>query len=428
MKLRKNKIYNTGQALIFSVIFFFFISLMVVSGLVFSTLKGSEIATNLINSKKSYFLAESATEDIVYRIAGGKNYSSEEVISLNGFFATTTISDIAGNIETTTTANNKENIRKIKTTLTTDIGVAFNYGVQAGDGGVFMQNSSSITGNLYSSGIVESTNSNEIYGDVVSSGSSGSIIGIHATGTAYANSVEDSYIESDAHYQSITSTTVLGTEYPDSSDQPDADMPISDEIIQSWKNTAETSIINSPCPYEINDDETLSPVKIACDLEISGSPIITLTGPVWVEGDITIKNSAIIKIDSSLGKKSIPIIADNPSDRLFSSKIELQNSVEFQGSGEKGSYVLVVSQNNSAENDGNEKAILVKNTASGDLLLYTGHGLIQLDNRSDLREVTAYKIILANQANVIYETGLANLLFDSGPGGGMNINSWIEVE
>lgn len=90
--------------------------------------------------------------------------------------------------------------------------------------------------------------------------------------------------------------------------------------------------------------------------------------------------------------------------------------------------MLVISQNNSAENNGEEDAITILNTVSGDLLLYASHGKIYLNNSSDLREVTAYEILMRNKANVIYETGLANLLFDSGPAGGFSIISWQEVE
>jgi len=212
-------------------------------------------------------------------------------------------------------------------------------------------------------------------------------------------------------------------------DQPYADLPISDEMIDDWKGVASSSqIITSPCPYEISEDTTLGPAKIECDLEISQDPVITLAGNVWVAGNILIKNSAVIRSSPSLGKKSVAIIADNLANRLTSSKITLNNSATFYGSGSQGSYVLLISQNNSAENGGVENAVSIAQTVSGDLLLYAGHGKIFLNNSSDLREVTGYSLDLRNQANVIYETGLANLLFSSGPGGSFSIVSWNEVE
>ena len=120
------------------------------------------------------------------------------------------------------------------------------------------------------------------------------------------------------------------------------------------------------------------------------------------------------------------MIADNPSDRLTSSKAKITNSAEFFGAG-LGSYILVVSQNESAENGGSEKAIEVENSANGDLLIYASHGEILLQNSVSLKEVTGYKIRIKNSAEVIYETGIASLLFTSGPSGGFSIDSWLEI-
>ena len=83
--------------------------------------------------------------------------------------------------------------------------------------------------------------------------------------------------------------------------------------------------------------------------------------------------------------------------------------------------------NNSALNGGPEKAINIKNTVSGEFLLYAPHGEISLLNSGDIREVTGYRVYLGNVANVIYEIGLANLLFESGPGGSWEINVWEEI-
>ena len=73
-----------------------------------------------------------------------------------------------------------------------------------------------------------------------------------------------------------------------------------------------------------------------------------------MNGNIEIENSSIIKLASSLGANSVAVIADNPANRTTSSKIELGNSAQFQNSGTEGSYILFISQNNSAQNGGSE--------------------------------------------------------------------------
>ncbi len=425
----RQKKYCEGQAILTSVIFFLFISLAIIMSFAFAASISSRTVSMLFQSKKSYFLSESGIEDASYRIMKGKNYSSQEIINLDGFSVTATIADISEGLEIISTGDVSDNIRKLKTELNSDVGTSFHYGVQVDEGGLVIQNSALVSGNVYVNGPITAFNSNEIKGDAVSAGPAGSITGVHATGTAYAHNIADSVIDGDAYYQNISDTTVGGASYPDSPDQPSANLPISDEIINGWEESASSElIINSPCPYIIKEDEIIGPAKIECNLEIEGSPTITVGGPIWVAGNITIKNTAIIRIDPSFARKSVPIIADDPSNRLTGSAINLENSAVFQNSGTEGSYVLLLSQNDSAENGGNEKAITIRNTVSGDLLLYAGHGQIYLDNRSDLREITGYKINLSNQANIIYETGLASLLFESGPSGGFSIRSWKEMK
>lgn len=403
-------------------------SLIIVGSVSSPVLKDIKIIRNLEESKQSFSLSEGVTEDLVYRIKNGINFSDTEVLSVNGVTAVATTQVLADKREVVSVGDKNNVIRITRALLAQGDGVAFNYGVQSGEGGIHMKNFSSIVGNIYSNGPVTGENSNTTSGDVVSAGPAGLIEGVYATGSGYANTVTDSEIDGDVYYQNISGTTVGGTSYPGSADQVTSNLPISDSMIEGWEAIAEAGgVINSPCPYIINSNETIGPVKVACDLEITGSPTITLEGYVWVTGDISIDNSADIRIASSLGASSLAIIADNPSDRLTSSKIKITNSAEFFGSGSPGSYVLLVSQNNGAENGTSDEAVEVENSVDGDLLIYAGHGDILLKNNIGLKEVTGYKITIENSAQVTYETGLANLLFTSGPSGGFNIDSWFEI-
>lgn len=373
-------------------------------------------------------MAESGLEDLSYRLIKGKNYNATEVLSLDGYFATTTIVDISGAKEITATGTASKMIRKSKVKLKNDNGVSFHYGVQVGEGGIVMENSSQVIGNVFSNGPIAGQNSNLVKGDVISAGLSGSVNGVHATGTIYARAISNSDIDKDAYYTTISNTTVDGVSYPGSPDQATSSLPVTDAIIEDWKIAAAVSVISSPCPYRISSNITIGPAKINCNLEISGSPTVTIAGPVWVVGNIEIENSPTVKLASSLGANSIAVIADNPSNRTTSSKIELENSTQFQNSGTEGSYILFISQNNSAQSGGSEKAIRAENSMSGEVLVYAGRGEVHLKNTVNLREVSAYKIRLSNSAQVIYESGIANLLFTSGPSGGYSIESWREAE
>ena len=142
-------------------------------------------------------------------------------------------------------------------------------------------------------------------------------------------------------------------------------------------------------------------------------------------GDIDFQNDNTVRVSPSLTDTSIAVVADNPANRLTSSNINIQNSPTFEGNGSR-SFILLVSQNESAEQGGSEDAINVQNYVSGQLLVYAGHGKVRLQNNVQLREVTAYKVHLQNSAKVTYETGLASVLFSSGPSGSYAIYGWRE--
>ncbi|HYC82978.1 MAG TPA: hypothetical protein VEB60_00310, partial [Candidatus Paceibacterota bacterium] len=202
----------------------------------------------------------------------------------------------------------------------------------------------------------------------------------------------------------------------------------SDETVALWEAQAEAGgVTNCTGTHTISSNTTLGPRKYTCNLLISGNPEITLVGPVWVQGDFQVNNNATFKVAGSQSGRSMAIIAHKPTNQSSSSRILIDNNAKFQGVG-AGSYIALVSQNNSAELGGSVRAINMSNNASGDYFLYAGHGLIYLDNNANLNQITAYQIILDNNATISYETGMANLIFSSGPGGTWNIGDWFEIE
>jgi hypothetical protein len=142
---------NKGAAMLISVIFFLFISLAIISALVAPTVRIFRNANVNLNSKKSYFLAESGSEDALYRILNNMTIGNSEVLTLNGNSATTTISTTFGNGKQISTLADVASLQiKTNLSLTTGVGVSFNYGLQVGNGGVTIDGGSTINGNIYS--------------------------------------------------------------------------------------------------------------------------------------------------------------------------------------------------------------------------------------------------------------------------------------
>lgn len=394
----------------------------------------------LSSAKRAFLVSESLTEDVAYRLVfETMPLSSTENLTFAGVTAQAVSAyDSSTDIYTVeTTAQVGGVVRKSRVKLATGAGTSFNYGLQAGNGGIELSNNSDIYGNVYSNGPVQGSGSAEVSGDIVSAGPTGLIKTIHATGSVYANTIDNVQVDKDAYYNVQVGTNgqnpVLGTRYTPSPNLPPAALPIDATTVQDWKdsiiNNGTVIAVGDPAcsggVYKIDTSISIGNVAIECDVIIEkNTTIVTLTGPIWIKGNLNFKSGPELHVDSSLGRKSVQIIVDKPSDRIGSGKITIENDTDFYGSGDSRSFIMLMSMNNSVS----DPAINVANSANGDVLVYAGEGLVSIANNIDLREVTGYKIKVANGSSVTYEEGLASLLFTSGPGGMYVLDDWEQIE
>lgn len=441
MNVRTKTFHNKkrGAAIITAVLLFVVISLAVVFGLSSSVAREYVTARDFAKSKGAYYLSEAGTEDAIYRIKNSKPISLQEILSLSGNFATTSISDVNSSTKSINSLGSiLFNTRRVSATLTTSTGESFSYGVQAGSGGVDLQNSSSITGSIFSEGPITGTN-NIITGTVISGGSTGTnglVSGIITQGTSsvYAGTIQNSNIAGSAYCNTIMGSNIGSCKTLNA--QPPQPLPISDQDVANYETNAAAGGIAtcSGGQYSITSAVSIGPKKIPCDLNISGSAVVNLTGPLWVVGNISISNNVQINVDPALGGAPnaavvVPVVADpGVATRATDGTIILRNSTSYnQKSGSNSNaYVMLLSANTGATVGNGINAIDVQNSAQGKLLVYAGHGNINLQNNVQLQEVTGYKITLQNAANVVYASGLQNTLFTSGPGGSWSILDWKE--
>jgi hypothetical protein len=424
-----HKSFQGGYILLVETILFIAISVIVVVGVVNPLLSGYASTQSFVRSGQALLTADSALDEALYRLKNGKTMPASLNLSLASTTATINITTISGGQRITTVGQNRNYARNIQADVRSGTGISFHFGVQSGKGGFTLANSSQITGDVYSDGTISGAGNN-IYGNAISASSTGLINNVHVTGSAYAHTITNSTIDKDAYYVTKTGTTVLGTSYPNSPDQGNAALPISDAQIAQWEaDAAAGGIRNCSGTYTIQGTTTvtLGPEKITCNLNIRSSTV-TINGPLWVTGNITVEQSSLVKISPSLGSQNVPIIADNPADRSGSSIIQAQNTTQFQGSGSAGSFVFLISQNNNAEGGGSTDAITVQSAAEA-LVVYAAHGKISLSQSVNLRQATAYKIAMANSAKVTYDTSLPNTLFAPGASSSANFDQieWGEI-
>lgn len=427
--------YSRGAALLIMVTLFMFGSLLITLSISRTAYRDVLRHRTLMESKQSFFTSESATEDAVYRLRRAMNISTTEVLTINSTTATATITTVFDIKEIDTVAETNNAFRKTYAELQLGSGASFNFGLHSDTGGITMENSSSVNGNIYSNGTVTGLNSNIVNGDIISAGPNGLVDGVHATGSVWANDIQDSTIDKDAYYMTISGTIVSGTSNPGSLDQATSSLAITDELLDQWETEAEAGGViastDAECAsgtYTIDVDTAIGPLKIECSLLIDkNSTDLTLLGPVWVVGNIDTKSSPNLAVDPSLSGKSIQMIAHDPANTTSSSKIIIAQSASFTGAS-GNSFILMISRNDDKEQGGSEVAISAGNSAGGDLLFFSAHGEVLIQNSLVLKEVSAFQITLQNSAQVTYESGLGNLLFTGGPGGSFVVNTWKEVE
>lgn len=413
---KKNK-KNGGQAMLISIVFFIFISIAIVSGLVSPSVREFRVSDDLLKSRQSFYVSESVIEDSYFRLKTGKTIGVTNTIIIGDNSATATITDSGYNEKTISSLGDvSSRQRKNEMVLSTGSGVSFNYGIQAGVGGFTIGNAT-VNGNVYSNGIIAGANGATVTGSAFSAGPSGSIdrvvVGQAGEGEARANSVTNSTVAGNLYCQTGSGNNkACNTSLPN----PDlVGMPITQAMLDKWKSDAELGGTITG-DLTISTPTTLGPKKITGNLAINNN--LTITGTLYIVGNITTGNNVSITLSSSYGPTGGIIVSDG--------RVTLSNNAQFYGSGSAGSYVLLATTSTCPSGCSGANALEILNNV-GAVLVNAQFGTAHLNNNVSLNEVVGNQIIIDNNATITYTSGLANLSFTSGPSGGWNIKTWEEV-
>jgi len=272
-------------------------------------------------------------------------------------------------------------------------------------------------------------------------GTSGLVDSMVVYGDVRANTITNTQICGDAYYKSIDSFSLNflnnptntpcpnpltpGTGYPNSPDPAPAPMPISDANINTWKADAAAggTITGS---YTVNSDVSLGPIKITGDLVLANSnKKLTVTGVIYVQGNLDLNNNSSIACDSSFGENSCIIVVDG--------WIHTRNNAGLSGSGSSNSFLMFISNLN-CDGSGlqtgctdHSGAIDVHNDATG-AIFYAPYGMVNLHDGVNVSQVTSYKIRVDDAATITYDSGIPNANFSSGPSAGWKIYNWKEIQ
>jgi len=456
------KKHQQGQVLIISVIFFTII-LVLVASLMQYVLQNTRASRLSAAGEQALQLTDAGIDRALQQLnTTAGTYSGETGTVLGEGTFDVSVAALGSNREITVTAYIPSSASpvvtkqvKVRATIDTTT-VVFNYGVHIGDGGLQMDNNSRVNGNAYSNGDIIGANGAVITGTAIVAGATGKIDNVSVNGNATGHFLEDIAVGGDSNSASLLRATVTGRAVSDSisnctvggsatydtktsctiggsettpnptdfTDPANLPLPITAAQITDWENEAAAGgVISGDYILTNGLSASLGPKKISGNLTLDNNAILTVTGTLWITGQIKLSNGAVLKLDPSYGSLSGVVVAGIGGD-ASAGYIEIDNNSNALGSGTAGSYTLLLSQRNNSSSI----AIKASNNATG-AILYAGTGVIELDNNSGLKEVTAYKIHLKNNAIVTYESGLANAQFTSGAGGSWAIEkgTWRET-
>ncbi len=164
---------SRGYVLLTSLVFMGILA-MISSGLFNYTTQYARSERKSLADQQALALAEAGIDKAVYQLNQNPSYSGESNTVLgNGTFTivVTTINSSSKRITATGNIPNSTNsisTRVVKGTATIgNANVAFNYGVQVGEGGFVMSGGSTINGGLYSNGDIQATNGVTITGSAI---------------------------------------------------------------------------------------------------------------------------------------------------------------------------------------------------------------------------------------------------------------------
>lgn len=467
---------NEGVVAIIMVLIVATVVLAVISTLTVVALSGNRMAQSPGAFDPAYYAAEAGLNEGLYRLLQNPmpgNYSFQlEGISISVSVMANPL-DPYGRIIESRSTDQEGRIRTIRIGADTNsFSGGFDSSVITGSGGVEMENSSCVIGNVFSNGPVIGPGSNDngcktavanacrpAYPDkdsvirkdanhdgrVTLSGLN-SVSNVKNSGDIIAHSIKNSTAGKQAKYQSLSGSVKAnsGSElcglapgtycHPGNTDEAVKDLPINDAVINGWKAdiTVPAPAAYDDCPSDAarycisNHDRVLGLNKIIGDLYVGNGETLTLTDSLWVTGNIMLDNNGIIRLDPSLGGLSAVIIADGI--------VDVSNNYSLIGSGDARSFLLIVSTVGMRSGDcndhnlGNRPAICASNN-SNSIIFAAPNGALRVKNGGCLNAAATFLVHLEQNSTVNFNPAMASFTIPGGGGTEVDAvgSSWEEL-
>jgi hypothetical protein len=247
-----------------------------------------------------------------------------------------------------------------------------------------------------------------------------SISGVVVNGNASAYTVNNSTVSGTLSCQSGTGNN-KSCNTASSTPSPTA-FPFSENNITEWKADATAGgIYTGNLTLDNTDATSTGALKINGDLTITNAARMTISGTIYVTGNLSIQGDTDLVLNSSVGGRSVVIVVDGT--------VNIGNAANVTGSGTAGSYVVLISTSSCGgltTCSGSVPAVTLEG-AAGAVVLLAPNGRVLFRGSAAAKSVVAYKMSLEGDTDLNYESGLADIDFNSGPSGSWVTDTWKEI-
>ncbi len=450
MKINLRNIIYRGEASLVLVLILGLVSILSVLASSSISVSNVQIEDTITLSSQAWYAAWSGVDELMYRLRAHQEFGDSFTVDLslpNGATVSATITGDDNERVVRSSGLINGVIKNLEVTVASSSSKAsFVFAAQSGEGGFELEGNATVTGNNGTPGNVYSNGS--VLGLKASTGVAGSrILGsVWAVGSIGGLSSPDSggvYIQKNAWANTMTACLIDGnvrasappTNCPYSGSfafsSPPAKANLASVDATYWKNKAlEGGVWNGDCNIGeadgtdcANGTFTIGSKEIIGDLNVPSGVNLTVTGPLWVKGDINISQNNILFTSEETGKNSIMVVASDPDNPVVKGRVVTSSNVEFRRNSQ-GSGIIFIS-----ENKGDDCATLpaidmTSNTAT--VVFVAIDGCINVGSNSNINGILGKKIHIKNNSTISYDPSLARAIVvpDSGGWNVVNIREY----
>jgi hypothetical protein len=349
-----------------------------------------------------------STDDAKCGGVAGPDYTGESDIIVDTGRFTSTVTGTGTERQLTVTGYTASGQRK---TLRADLSslppyspIQFAGPVHGGGNGVLIYNQAVVRGGTINADSSLTCGSNvTLYGNVSLSKGGANVSYCGVQGNLHGHHVQSCTVSGNITYVGTASGNTAYSITKIASNPAPVPMPQFD--LAYWQARAERGgvLYGTQSPAA---GASLGPTKIVGDLTLGTGVNLTLTGPVWVTGTVTMNENSSISLHPSFDAYSSVLLGDNPANQATGGKIIVNPNAVVNGSGNAKSFILLVSTNTSLV-DANP-ALDIGNNAGGGLF-YAVNGTVRVRNNASATAVAGSRVFIDQNGIVDSSSGLRDL-------------------